>query len=222
MNSGLYARAGASATATAAAWLNRFDAPITKVSKMYFSFSRDCDRGPATSPPDCEVGAGEVYDAQSGPAPRASSAVAGAPDPGCSAAGGPGSAGASAAANIPPSAGKPPAGVAGRAVPLVVPLPRAPGGSGTSVPPSAASTSTTTARFTVNPRCRPRASLIGRRRIRSIASFANSLGAASRAVPSMRPRGRVRRRNARCWADRAETPEPGDVPDRYAITRFHT
>ncbi len=44
MNSGLYARAGASATATAAAWLNRFDAPMTKVSKVYFSFSRVCDR----------------------------------------------------------------------------------------------------------------------------------------------------------------------------------
>ena len=44
MNSGLYARAGASATATAAAWLNRFDAPITNVSNVYFSFSRVCDR----------------------------------------------------------------------------------------------------------------------------------------------------------------------------------
>src|SRR5690349_18736840 len=39
MNSGLYARAGASATATAAAWANRLEAPITKVSNVYFSFS---------------------------------------------------------------------------------------------------------------------------------------------------------------------------------------
>ena len=42
--SGLYARAGASATATAAAWLKRFDAPMTNVSKMYFSFSRVWER----------------------------------------------------------------------------------------------------------------------------------------------------------------------------------
>ena len=47
MNSGLYARAGASATATAAAWLNRFEAPMTNVSNVYFSLSRVCDRGPA-------------------------------------------------------------------------------------------------------------------------------------------------------------------------------
>ena len=48
-NSGLYARAGASATATAAAWLKRFDAPMTNVSKMYFSFSRVCERAAALS-----------------------------------------------------------------------------------------------------------------------------------------------------------------------------
>ena len=35
-----------------------------------------------------------------------------------------------------------------------------------------------------------------------MASLANSLGAASSAVPSMRPSGRVRRRNARCCGDR--------------------
>ncbi len=40
MNSGLYALAGASATATAAACANRLDAPMTNVSKTYFSFSR--------------------------------------------------------------------------------------------------------------------------------------------------------------------------------------
>ena len=40
MSSGLYALPGASATATAAAWANRFDEPITKVSKMYFGLSR--------------------------------------------------------------------------------------------------------------------------------------------------------------------------------------
>ena len=34
MNSGLYARAGASAIATAAAWANRLDAPMTNVSKV--------------------------------------------------------------------------------------------------------------------------------------------------------------------------------------------
>jgi len=39
MNNGLYARAGASATATAAACAKRFDAPMTKVSNVYFSLS---------------------------------------------------------------------------------------------------------------------------------------------------------------------------------------
>ena len=40
MKSGLYAFAGASATATAAACAKRLDAPMTKVSKRYFGFSR--------------------------------------------------------------------------------------------------------------------------------------------------------------------------------------
>ena len=40
MKSGLYALAGASATATAAAWANRFDWPMTKLSKVYFGLSR--------------------------------------------------------------------------------------------------------------------------------------------------------------------------------------
>src|SRR4051794_13165166 len=38
MNSGLYAWAGASATASAAACANRFDEPITNRSKVYFGF----------------------------------------------------------------------------------------------------------------------------------------------------------------------------------------
>src|SRR5439155_163177 len=40
MNSGLYALAGDSATATAAACANRFDEPMTNVSNMYFGLSR--------------------------------------------------------------------------------------------------------------------------------------------------------------------------------------
>ena len=40
MNSGLYALAGASATATAAACANRLLEPMTNVSKVYFEFSR--------------------------------------------------------------------------------------------------------------------------------------------------------------------------------------
>ena len=40
MNSGLYAFAGASATATAAACANRFDCPMTKLSNEYFGFRR--------------------------------------------------------------------------------------------------------------------------------------------------------------------------------------
>ena len=38
MKSGLYACAGASATASAAAWAKRFDEPITKRSNVYFVF----------------------------------------------------------------------------------------------------------------------------------------------------------------------------------------
>ena len=40
MNSGLYALAGASATATAAAWANRLLEPMTNVSKRYRGLSR--------------------------------------------------------------------------------------------------------------------------------------------------------------------------------------
>ena len=97
-----------------------------------------------------------------------------------------------------------------------------PGGSGTSVPPEAADASTTTARLTVTPRWRPSASLIGRRRIRSMASFANSLGAARSAVPSMSPSGRVSRRNARCCGDIGVDGDPLDVPERSAMTLFQT
>ncbi|OLT40654.1 hypothetical protein BJF85_05850 [Saccharomonospora sp. CUA-673] len=62
--------------------------------------------------------------------------------------------------------------------------------------PSAASTFT--ARETSRPRRRDRAAVIGSRSARSIASLAKSLGAASRAVPSRRPIGRVTRIQARC------------------------
>jgi hypothetical protein len=40
MNNGLYALAGASATAIAAAWAKRLLDPATKVSKVYFGLSR--------------------------------------------------------------------------------------------------------------------------------------------------------------------------------------
>src|SRR3954471_14983008 len=40
MNSGLYALAGDSATATDAAWANRLDEPMTKDSNVYFGLSR--------------------------------------------------------------------------------------------------------------------------------------------------------------------------------------
>src|SRR5829696_791132 len=51
MNSGLYAFAGASATATAAACANRLLEPMTKVSKVYFGFSRAGSTRPAGRPP---------------------------------------------------------------------------------------------------------------------------------------------------------------------------
>ena len=53
---------------------------------------------------------------------------------------------------------------------------------------------------------RERASTIGSRRARSIASLANSLGAASSAVSSSRPSGRVTRTQARCCADSGGAP----------------
>jgi hypothetical protein len=42
MKSGLYACAGASATARAAAWAKRFDEPMTKLSNVYFGFAPGC------------------------------------------------------------------------------------------------------------------------------------------------------------------------------------
>src|SRR5262245_18266654 len=45
MNSGLYACAGASATASAAACAKRFDEPITKLSNVYFGFDPGCTSG---------------------------------------------------------------------------------------------------------------------------------------------------------------------------------
>src|SRR5688500_18103039 len=58
MNKGLYALAGASATATAAACANRLLEPITKVSKVYLGFSRagpPCVRLPRPSHLFCTV-----------------------------------------------------------------------------------------------------------------------------------------------------------------------
>ena len=49
-----------------------------------------------------------------------------------------------------------------------------------------------------------------------MASLANSLGAASSAVPSMSPSGRVRRRNARCCGDRGGAPEPASRSGQVA------
>ena len=45
MKSGLYALAGASATASAAACANRFDEPMTNVSNVYFGFRPSTRRG---------------------------------------------------------------------------------------------------------------------------------------------------------------------------------
>src|SRR6476620_5510316 len=42
MKSGLYACAGASATASAAAWANRLDEPITKMSNVYLGLAPGC------------------------------------------------------------------------------------------------------------------------------------------------------------------------------------
>src|SRR5437868_6578427 len=54
MNNGLYALAGCSATATAAACANRFDEPITNVSNVYFGLRRACSDAPEPCPPPPE------------------------------------------------------------------------------------------------------------------------------------------------------------------------
>src|SRR3546814_20837680 len=58
MNSGLYAFAGASATATAAAWAKRLDWPMTKLSNVYLGFNRVSLReaGDAASPASSGAG----------------------------------------------------------------------------------------------------------------------------------------------------------------------
>src|SRR4051794_27479242 len=56
MSSGLYALPGASAAATAAACANRFEEPITKVSKTYLGLSRVSSTLPPDGPPACEGG----------------------------------------------------------------------------------------------------------------------------------------------------------------------
>nr|BFF01969.1 hypothetical protein GCM10020241_36440 [Streptoalloteichus tenebrarius] len=86
------------------------------------------------------------------------------------------------------------------------------GGTGAG---TGAAVSTFTARDTGRPRRRESAAVIGSRSTRSIASLANSLGAASRAVPSSSPIGRVTRIQARCCGDRV--PE-----DNSCTTCSHT
>ena len=71
MNSGLYALAGASATATAAACANRLLEPMTNVSKVYFEFSR--------VPPS--LGAGGIPPGTSGTALILAGVLAGVRDP---------------------------------------------------------------------------------------------------------------------------------------------
>ena len=62
MKSGLYACAGASATASAAAWAKRFDEPITKESNVYFALKPPLSGRPdrrwtmGTTPSDPIVG----------------------------------------------------------------------------------------------------------------------------------------------------------------------
>src|SRR5690349_6992364 len=67
MNSGLYALAGDSATATDAACANRLDEPMTNVSKVYFGLSRL----PALSDPP--LPGGRSPRPVPGPTPRAGS-----------------------------------------------------------------------------------------------------------------------------------------------------
>src|SRR5215470_20013971 len=142
MNSGLYALAGASATATAAAFANRLLEPMTNVSKVYFLFSRDCS-----------------------PDGRAAVPVAG------------------SAAQL--RSGNGSAWVAGC-------------GLSSGVSPGRSSGRTVTAIRISRPRAADSAPVSCGRSLVSSTSLANSLGAASSAVSSTRPSGRVNRRNARC------------------------
>src|SRR6185437_3485932 len=200
-NSGLYALAGASDTATAAACANRFDAPMTKVSNVYFSLSLVCE---LDARPDA-AGA-----AAAGPtAPVAPVAVGQTWFTVASAVSSPGRPGPLIGPAAGPVTGAPPRAMSsGTAGDGSVNCDGNCGGTGSGW-------STLTASETCRPEGRDRASLIGSRSARSMASLAKSLGAASSAVPSSRPIGRVTRIQARCCGE--------SVPlERSRTTSFHT
>src|SRR6476469_2289727 len=229
MNSGLYARAGASATATAAACANRLDAPITNVSNVYFSLRRVLEVcgwagavngcpgsggsggrgccwcwGPgqiswpvASASPSSSTSSLSESAAPLSPLPSGfsgllmSSALSGASTSVCS--------------TSDPTPGR---GVPGRGWPGAIGTLIGGGGGGDCTTTGggganglASTASTFTARETTRPSRRDSASVIGSRSARSIASFAKSLGAASNAVPSSRPLGRVTRIHARCCGE---------------------
>jgi hypothetical protein len=71
MKRGLYAFAGASATATAAACAKRLEAPMTKVSKRYFGFRRAVGSpGPAAGAGFAASGLGAPLDEDTAGPPR--------------------------------------------------------------------------------------------------------------------------------------------------------
>ncbi len=200
MKSGLYARAGASATATAAACANLFEAPMTNVSKLYFSFSRVCEGdglagrvygrfplgvAPAAVFAVLKVGQISVTAASASPASSTSSESAD------SVAVSAFVATTATGASVITGPGVSPLGMPGTGWTACT-------GMGVVGGLTGSGESTFTARETVRPSLRDNAAVIGSRSARSIASFAKSLGAASRAVPSRRPIGRVTLIHARC------------------------
>ena len=143
MNSGLYALAGASATATAAACANRLPEPMTNVSKVYFGFSRAGSTRLCARPFDGD-GGGQVMPGWVSSASWSGSSTA----------------------------------TFGRSAT----------GGGSTVTATRISRPSKLDRAVV---------IIGRSRVSST-SLVNSFGAASRAVPSSSPSGRVVRNHARC------------------------
>jgi hypothetical protein len=169
------------------------DAPMTNVSNVYFSLSLVCELG-------ARVAAAAGPTAALAPLVQTSLTVA-------------------TAASSPPSRPGPLAGGPVMGTPPIVMSSGTAGQGSVNCDGSCGGTgsgwSTLTAKETCRPRCLDKAVLIGSRSARSMASLAKSLGAASSAVPSSRPIGRVTRIQARCCGE--------SVPlESSRTTSFHT
>src|SRR6201996_7455258 len=223
MNSGLYALAGASATATAAAWANRLLDPITNVSNVYLGFSR--------APPGRGAAYGAEPPARLDPPGASRSSASRRPGaskpegPGTSSGGRDGAAPSVVGVSEPEPAGSLPSGGAGGGtvstgwspvsagspprpgpIPGLPPLrpsgtagiaasPAGPNSAGAEPPADAGST--VTASWMLRPSSAESACVTSARKRVSSCSLTNSFGVAISAVFSTSPSGRVSLSQAR-------------------------